>query len=327
MADVAQQVVDELEVLAEEREQMGPRAAADRPPEHFVITGNPGTGKTQLANILSEALAGIDTSRSADVAVFNAAQLSGYGYMGEAAAALTSFLDANPGKVILIDEAHTLADKDSYGRSVMRVIIPLMTQKGPNAHRFIFAGYPETEQALGDLDPGFASRISSTFAMPDYSTADLQAIARTKIVGDTLDPAGARALDAAVSSLPAFERSVQEKFANGRGVERLMDQVRKERLLRISRARKGGASSADIDWNYTAEDVTAGWGRLKLGPLKIPRAAKTAAEPAAEPKPTQVPSPAGRRPVPGSVAAEPNSYFGSASLGPEPNRRRKRQTI
>lgn len=322
MGDVAQKVVDELEVLAEEREQMGPQAAANRPPEHFVISGNPGTGKTELANILSEAMAGIDPNRSSEVAVFNASQLAGYSYMGEATAAFQSFVNENPGKVILIDEAHTLADPDGYGRSVLRAIIPLMTQKGRGAPQFIFAGYPETAKVLGDLDPGFGSRISSTFDMPDYSTADLQQIARTKLTEPISDDGGA-ALDAAVTSLPVFERGKQEKFANGRGVERLMDNIRKARLLRTRKERLSGKDSSEIDWRYTASDVADGYSRLKIGTLTLPKRSsapkKQAAAAAEAPK-----SPSGSlKPVP----AADTSYFGAQSKGPEPKRRRKRATI
>lgn len=273
MEEIAEKVIDELDILAEEREQLGPKAAASRPPEHFVISGNPGTGKTQLASILAEAMAGIDSNRSNQIAEFSASQLAGVSYIGDAVKRFEDFVAANPGKVIFIDEAHTLADKDTYGRDVLRAIIPTMTKKGPDAPQYIFAGYPGVERLLGDIDPGFASRISSTFEMPDYTTDQLAEIAQRKIgATEKVSPSARKALDLAVASLPVYQQGVQEKFANGRGVERLTESVRKARLLRIRRAREQGVKSEAIAWEYTADDVVAGYGKLKLGPLKLPAA-------------------------------------------------------
>ena len=147
-------------------------------PEHFVFYGNPGTGKTAIANIFAQYMYKIGIVESSELHQRKAMDLISQ-YVGGTAVKTTEFLNAGLGKVIFIDEAHQLIDQGSgsannanYGKDVVKVLVPFLEN-----HRLdcivIIAGYEAQIKGMMDYDPGMPDRFTNWIPFTDYNNDQL----------------------------------------------------------------------------------------------------------------------------------------------------------
>ncbi len=140
---------------------------------HLVFTGNPGTGKTTVARLLSQIYRAlgvvtrghlVETDRSALVA----------GFVGQTAAKTQTALQAALGGTLLIDEAYALArggDND-FGREAIDTIVKFMEDHRDDL-AVIAAGYPQEMTTFIDANPGLKSRFTRTLHFADYTVDEL----------------------------------------------------------------------------------------------------------------------------------------------------------
>ena len=140
---------------------------------HLVFTGNPGTGKTTVARLLSQIYRAlgvvttghlVETDRSALVA----------GFVGQTAAKTQAALQAALGGTLLIDEAYALArggDND-FGREAIDTIVKFMEDHRDDL-AVIAAGYPTEMRTFIDANPGLKSRFTRTLHFADYTVDEL----------------------------------------------------------------------------------------------------------------------------------------------------------
>ena len=216
---------------------------------HMCFYGNPGTGKTEVARILSRILY--------DAGVLNEAKLvetDGQGLLGQFVGSTgpkteAKINDAMNG-VLFIDEAYSLAGSNSvnggatnYGDEAIAVLL-----KGMEDHRgqfcVILAGYKDEMKAMLSANPGFESRIQFTLEFPDYSREEMSEIAtaflkkkKYMIEKDALE----RVLD-----VTEYFRKLPN-FANARTVRNILDQVLMNQNLRTE--------DIDNDNTVVLEDV------------------------------------------------------------------------
>jgi SpoVK/Ycf46/Vps4 family AAA+-type ATPase len=201
---------------------------------HMCFHGNPGTGKTEVARILSRILYDAEVLPEAKLIETDAHGLIGK-YVGETAPKTEAKINDSLGGVLFIDEAYALTDNttgnggvSNYGDEAISVLLKRMED---DRGRFcvILAGYREEMQRMISSNPGLTSRIQFTLEFPDYTREELSEILirfAAKRGYSVDESARERILD-----ITEYFRT-QPNFANARTVRNILDQVIMNQNLR-----------------------------------------------------------------------------------------------
>ena len=143
---------------------------------HLVFTGNPGTGKTTVARLLSQILRSLHIVSKGHLVETDRSQLVA-GYVGQTAARTRAVMESALGGTLLIDEAYALArgSEQDFGREAIDTIVKFMEDHRDDL-AVIAAGYPDEMATLIAANPGLQSRFARTIHFPDYTTEELVAI-------------------------------------------------------------------------------------------------------------------------------------------------------
>ncbi|SHK94584.1 AAA family ATPase [Xylanibacter ruminicola] len=142
---------------------------------NFILTGNPGTGKTSIARKMGEILQAMDILPTSRVIEASRATLVGK-YMGETPKIVNSMCDKAMGGILFIDEAYTLSDGgDMYGKEA---IDTLMKRMEDDRGKFVViaAGYKDKMEEFLMMNAGLASRFTHKLHIDDYDPDELLAI-------------------------------------------------------------------------------------------------------------------------------------------------------
>ena len=216
---------------------------------HMCFQGNPGTGKTEVARILSRILYSAGVLPEAKLVETDSTGLLGR-FVGETGPKTQRKIQEAMGGVLFIDEAYALCagstasgTSGNYGDEAIAVLLKEMED-----HRgqfcVVLAGYKNEMEKMLNTNPGFKSRIQFSIDFPDYSREELGQIAASfltakkyEIADDALD----RLLDVA-----EYYRQ-RPNFANARTIRSIVDQVILNQNLR--------AEDSDGDYRIILSDV------------------------------------------------------------------------
>jgi AAA+ superfamily predicted ATPase len=140
---------------------------------HLVFDGNPGTGKTTVARLISKIYKALGLLNVGHVVETSRADLIA-GYLGQTALKVKGVIETALGGILFIDEAYSLTEgnNDSYGQEAVQTLLKLMED-----HRdsliVIVAGYPDKMREFLDSNPGFHSRFNKFLTFEDYSPEQL----------------------------------------------------------------------------------------------------------------------------------------------------------
>lgn len=148
---------------------------------HLVFKGNPGTGKTTIARLISEIYQEEGILSNGHLVEGDSENLIA-GYVGQTAIKTKEICNDAKGGVLFIDEAYSLVKdtNDIFGKEAIDTLIKIMEDSRKDLC-VILAGYPDKMNKLLESNPGFKRRIGAELIFEDYTPDQLFQIAIQKI--------------------------------------------------------------------------------------------------------------------------------------------------
>ena len=228
--------------------------ASTAPSLHMSFTGNPGTGKTTVAQRMSQILHRLGYLRKGHVVTATRDDLVGQ-YVGHTAPKTKEMLKRAQGGVLFIDEAYYLYKPDNerdYGAEAIEILLQEMENRRTEVV-VIFAGYKDRMDSFYSSNPGLSSRVAHHLDFPDYSNADLMAIAGLLL--------NAQQYRFSAEAEQAFAEYITLRrqlpfFANARSIRNAIDRARLRQANRLF-ARMAEALTKDDLITIEAPDIRA----------------------------------------------------------------------
>ena len=189
---------------------------------HMVFSGNPGTGKTTVARIMSRIYHSLDILSKGQLVEVDRSGLVA-GYVGQTALKTQKVIEKAMGGVLFIDEAYALNGKseNDFGQEAIDTILRAMED-----HRddlvVIVAGYTELMDRFIHSNPGLESRFNRFLMFEDYTPEQMVAIFKMQC------KKGCYVLVQGTEELVRdfiAEESADDSFGNARGVRNLFEHI------------------------------------------------------------------------------------------------------
>ena len=221
---------------------------------HSVFYGNPGTGKTTVARILSGIYKSLNILSKGHLIEIDRAGLVA-GYVGQTALKVTEVVNNALGGILFIDEAYSLTGQgEDYGHEAIETLLKLMED-----HRddliVIVAGYSDKMDLFLSSNPGLRSRFNKFFRFEDYNPIQLLSIFQlfAQRDGYQLTPQAAAQLEKIFRT--AYEER-DETFGNARLVRNVFEKTisnQANRIVAVNRISPDTLSTIDVAdlSNYT----------------------------------------------------------------------------
>jgi SpoVK/Ycf46/Vps4 family AAA+-type ATPase len=245
-------VKEQIRSIAASIEAARRRAVAgyvtDKPMQHMVFLGPPGTGKTAVARIVAKIFYAFGLLDTPSVVEAHRADLVGE-YLGATAIKTNELVDSALGGVLFIDEAYGLVNEgdgqtDRFGSEAVQALLTRAEDDRENLI-IILAGYERQMDNFLGSNPGLTSRFAVRVKFPGYTPAELLSLADLAIErrSELLDP------DARPVLWRLFEdvgrRRIIDELGNGRFVRSLLEKAGQARDVRVM-AGEAEPSPADL---------------------------------------------------------------------------------
>ena len=211
---------------------------------HMSFTGRPGTGKTTVAQRMSQILHRLGYLRKGHVVSATRDDLVGQ-YVGHTAPKTKEMLKRAQGGVLFIDEAYYLYKPDNerdYGAEAIEILLQEMENNRSDVV-VIFAGYKDRMDTFYSSNPGLSSRVAHHLDFPDYSNNELMSIASLLLEAQHYR-LSADAQEAFVEYIE--RRRLLPFFANARSIRNAIDRARLRQASRLFTRMEQPATRDDL---------------------------------------------------------------------------------
>ena len=203
---------------------------------HTVFIGNPGTGKTTVARILTKIYKAlgilerghmVETDRQGLVA----------GYVGQTATKTAEKIEEAKGGVLFIDEAYALTQSSGgahgdFGNEVIQTLLKRMEDHRGEFFVFV-AGYPDNMETFLKANPGLSSRFDKILKFEDYSPSELMEIAM--LMTEEANVVVSEDAEQHLTQYLSFLYSYRDKyFGNARTIRSVVTDAIKNMNLRLA---------------------------------------------------------------------------------------------
>lgn len=193
---------------------------------HMLFLGNPGTGKTTVANLVGKIYHNIGLLSKGHTVETNRAKLVGE-YIGMTEKNTLEAIEEARGGVLFIDEAYTLIQtKDNgtkdFGKEVINTLLPVLSEPNPDMI-IIMAGYQDKMTAMLKTNPGLKDRFPLAFTFEDYTKDELMEIACGLLKSENYQLTK-EAYNRLYMLIDKAVSNKDEYFGNGRWIHNLINQ-------------------------------------------------------------------------------------------------------
>lgn len=218
------------------REEMGLKSTDIS--KHMVFMGNPGTGKTTVARILSKIYQGLGVLDNDNYVEVDRSGLV-CGYVGQTAIKTQEVIDEAMGGILFIDEAYSLTvakGENDFGQEAVDTLLKSMED-----HRddlvVIVAGYNKPMDEFLASNPGLRSRFNKFLYFEDYTAEELVQIMENMCKGKQYE-LSKEAREEAIRYFTERIASCSENFANAREARNYLETAITRHATRVVKLEK-----------------------------------------------------------------------------------------
>lgn len=224
-----QSVKDEIHKIIDNVKEAQREGGKAKITDHFVFSGNPGTGKTTIARIFADILGAMGVLPKGQYVEVAAKDLIS-DVVGGTERNVQEYVDRAMGGVLFIDEAYGFND-GMFGKAAIDKFVPILENK-KGEFVCIAAGYRDDMKAFLKMNTGLPSRFNKQIEFPDYNAKELEQIFRSmaKKKGFSFD---AEADDKLHIEFENMYNRRGDTFGNARDVRNLLDKAIERRRIRL----------------------------------------------------------------------------------------------